>query len=95
MSALYRSKDAPRYITGGKLFSLHLFSRSDALLVDAVELTFVGIGLVAVSVALYSYRRINASRDKLMQELTEKGVPYSEETWTDMGDLSPDFRYTL
>ncbi len=58
--------------------------------VDAVELTFVGVGLVCVPVATLCYWRINERRER------EKGeVKYDVDELRRMGDRAPDFRYTL
>lgn len=98
-SILYRSQDAPRYILGGT-FSFHtwneillrLISRSSA---DAVELMFVGMGVISLTVTVFVYSRINARREREMALLKEKGVAYNAAEFREMGDHAPDFRYTL
>ncbi|KAH9914900.1 major facilitator superfamily domain-containing protein [Epithele typhae] len=60
-----------------------------------IELMFVGIGLVAVPIAVLSYKRINARRESEMREANERGFKYSPEELRRMGDRAPDFRYTL
>ncbi|KAK0185190.1 MFS general substrate transporter [Armillaria mellea] len=61
------------------------------ILGHALELMFVGIGLVCVPVAVIRYKRINANREKEMQE----GMNYSREELKRMGDRAPDFRYMI
>ncbi|KAK0201075.1 MFS general substrate transporter [Desarmillaria ectypa] len=61
------------------------------ILGHALELMFVGIGLVCVPVAAITYTRINANREKEMQ----KGMNYSREELKKMGDRAPDFRYMM
>lgn len=64
-------------------------------LLDAVELGFIGLGVITLPMIILAYSRINAKRDKISQELTEKGVEFSEEQLRQLGDRAPDFRYTL
>ncbi|TFY59400.1 hypothetical protein EVJ58_g5799 [Rhodofomes roseus] len=61
----------------------------------ALELMFIGIGLVSLPITVLAYRRINARRDALQRELGEKGGIYSADELRRMGDRAPDFRYTL
>lgn len=56
---------------------------------------FVGIGLIFVPLTMLTYKHINAKRDALQLEMSEKGVSYSAEELRKMGDRAPDFRYTL
>ena len=56
---------------------------------------FVGIGFVTLPMAVFLYIRINASRDRLVQEMKEKGIKLSAEEIRELGDRAPDFRYTL
>ena len=62
---------------------------------DGLELMFVGIGFVTLPMAVLLYMRINASRDRLVQEMKEKGIKLSAEEIRELGDRAPDFRYTL
>ncbi|KAF8882948.1 MFS general substrate transporter [Mucidula mucida] len=60
------------------------------ILGHAVELAFVGVGLVCVPVATLCYWRINERRER------EKGeVKYDVDELRRMGDRAPDFMYTL
>ncbi|KAK0497867.1 MFS general substrate transporter [Armillaria luteobubalina] len=61
------------------------------ILGHALELMFVGIGIVCVPIAVISYKWINANREKEMQ--TE--MNYSREELKKMGDRAPDFRYMI
>ncbi|KAH9919552.1 MFS general substrate transporter [Fomitopsis serialis] len=61
----------------------------------ALELMFVGIGLVALPITVLIYKRINARRDAFQNEMVEKGISYSPDELRKMGDRAPDFRYTL
>lgn len=58
---------------------------------------FASMGIIAVTAVAYTYVRINANRDKLANEGEEAGVKrvYSHGELRDLGDKSPDFRYTL
>ena len=56
---------------------------------------FVGIGFVTLPMAVLLYMKINASRDRLVQEMKEKGIKLSAEEIRELGDRAPDFRYTL
>ncbi|KAH9914907.1 MFS general substrate transporter [Epithele typhae] len=60
-----------------------------------IELMFVGIGFVALPIAVLSYKRINARREAAMREASERGVKHTPEELRRMGDRAPDFRYTL
>lgn len=97
ISVLYRAQDAPRYILGGmpyieQIVWLHILKSPSK---DAIELMFIGIGVVVVTLSALNYARINAKREKLVQELAMKGIQYTPEQLQEMGDLAPDFRYTL
>ena len=52
---------------------------------------FVGIGFIALPITVLLYRRINASRDRALQEAKEKGIKYSPEEIRRLGDKAPDF----
>ncbi|KAJ7586368.1 MFS general substrate transporter [Mycena floridula] len=64
-----------------------------------IELMFVGLGLICVPIAVISYRRINAKRDRLALEAANRGETlkgmYTSDQLRRMGDRAPDFRYTL
>ncbi|KAK0213610.1 MFS general substrate transporter [Armillaria fumosa] len=61
------------------------------ILGHALELMFVGIGIVCVPIAVISYKWINANREKEMQTR----MNYSREELKKMGDRAPDFRYMI
>jgi len=63
----------------------------------AIELMFVGIGLIAVPITVLLYKKVNANRDALMSSATEKGdeVTFSKNELRRLGDRAPDFRYIL
>ncbi|KAF7797995.1 hypothetical protein EIP86_009203 [Pleurotus ostreatoroseus] len=65
------------------------------ILGHGLELMFVGIGFVTLPMAVFLYIRINASRDRLVREMKEKGIKLSAEEIRELGDRAPDFRYTL
>ncbi|TFK52785.1 MFS general substrate transporter [Heliocybe sulcata] len=78
-SNMYRTQDAPRYVLG-----------------HGLELMLVGLGLICVPLTVLNYIRINAQRDTAQKEMMEGGrVKYSAEELKEMGDKSPDFRYTI
>lgn len=62
---------------------------------DALELMFIGVGVTALSLAVFIYTRINAKRDADVREQEEKGVSFTAAQLRAMGDRAPDFRYTL
>lgn len=55
----------------------------------ALELGFIGAGLIAVGVLVFSYKKINAKREKMGDE------ELTVEEMARMGDKSPGFRYVL
>ena len=78
------------------MFSLALFINGAHVFADGIELMFVGIGLIAVPVAVMLYTRINARREALMSGAGEKGaVTFSKDELRRLGDKAPDFRYTI
>ncbi len=56
---------------------------------------FVGIGMVLLPVAVFTYWRLNAAKAVRRRDAEETGVNYQPEELRRMGDRSPDFRYTL
>ena len=62
---------------------------------DAIELMFVGMGIISLVVTVFVYSRINAKREREMATLKEQGVVYDAAQFREMGDRAPDFRYTL
>ncbi|KZP00222.1 MFS general substrate transporter [Calocera viscosa TUFC12733] len=80
-SNIFRTQDAPRYILG-----------------HGLELMFVGIGLVTTPLVVGIYWNINRRREEMMREIDAAGgmgARFSEHEIREMGDKSPDFRYTL
>ena len=67
----------------------------DYVLLDGVELMFVGIGFITLPIAVFAYTRINAKRDAYEKEMEGKGIRYSAKELRELGDRAPDFRYTL
>jgi hypothetical protein len=78
-------------------------------LTDALELMFVGIGLVCTPIAVLMYKRVNQRRAALTREwivregglskdgevLRPHSLGYTDEELRRMGDRAPDFRYML
>jgi hypothetical protein len=58
---------------------------------------FIGIGLIGVPMAAFTYVYINGKRDALIQQALEKGEmrKYTEQDLRAMGDRAPDFRYII
>lgn len=58
---------------------------------------FVGIGLMAIPIAIVSYSRINKRRDEAQNLALERGETnkYTNQQIRELGDRAPDFRYTL
>jgi len=84
--------------TFGSAIACNVYISDDApryILGHAIELMFVGIGVIVLSITVFTYTRINARRDAQQRELEEKGVKYTDEELRKMGDRAPDFRYTL
>jgi hypothetical protein len=96
-SNIYRSQDSPRFILGRTSLNsrccccIYLLMPTS----DALELMFVGIGLICVPIAVVAYVNINNKRDKKMQEALERGEKLSPEEIRRLGDRAPDFRYVL
>ncbi|KIM36238.1 hypothetical protein M413DRAFT_31834 [Hebeloma cylindrosporum] len=67
------------------------------LLGHGLELMFVGIGFIAVPVAVLTYLRINKKRDEAQGASMENGEvkKYTDQELREMGDRAPDFRYTI
>ncbi|KAF8651375.1 hypothetical protein AX16_004822 [Volvariella volvacea WC 439] len=65
------------------------------ILGHGLELMFVGIGLITVPIVVLSYKRINSKRDKILQEDPDLLNKLTVKEIRDLGDRSPDFRYTL
>ncbi|KAI0696771.1 MFS general substrate transporter [Cerioporus squamosus] len=65
------------------------------ILGHALELLFIGIGLVLTPIVALTYWRINRKRELLVRETSEKGIRYAPEELRRLGDRAPDFRYTL
>jgi len=63
----------------------------------AVELMFVGIGLIFLPIVVFLYKRINGQRDAAESLELQRGekVRYSDQELRELGDRAPDFRYTL
>ncbi|TFK86322.1 MFS general substrate transporter [Polyporus arcularius HHB13444] len=61
----------------------------------ALELLFIGIGLVLTPIVTLTYWKINRKREMLMQEAREKGITYDPDELRRLGDRAPDFRYVL
>ena len=64
---------------------------------DGVEVIFIGIGLICVPTAVVIYGRINRNRDVIQRAALENGEQnkYADQVVRELGDLSPDFRYTI
>ena len=93
-SNIFRTQDSPRFKLGRELS----FPKASACAYssDGLELMFVGIGFVCVPIAVITYIRINAKRDRLEQEAAERGDrKLSPRELRRLGDRAPDFRYTL
>ena len=56
---------------------------------------FVGIGFITLPIAVFTYIKINAQRDRIQREMEEQGIRLPPEEIRRLGDKAPDFRYTL
>ncbi|KAK2463980.1 hypothetical protein APHAL10511_004031 [Amanita phalloides] len=65
------------------------------ILGHAIELMFVGVGMICVSIAVVSYKLVNRHRDELLRETLGQGGSLDAEELMKLGDKSPDFRYVL
>ncbi|KAI0767797.1 MFS general substrate transporter [Fomes fomentarius] len=82
----------------GGIVSSNVFRAQDAphyKLGHGLELLFIALGLVLTPITVLVYMRINARRDVLQQEASEKGIKYDPKEIRRLGDRAPDFRYTL
>ncbi|EPS96925.1 hypothetical protein FOMPIDRAFT_1032200 [Fomitopsis schrenkii] len=61
----------------------------------AVELMFLGMGLLTLPILVFLYRRENAKHERMQQDIVEKAVVLSADELRRMGDRAPDFRYML
>lgn len=59
----------------------------------ALELAFIGAGVIALIILVVNYRRINAKRDRQMAEGAHNG--YTPEEMSALGDRALTFRYIL
>jgi hypothetical protein len=96
---IYRAQDSPRFIIGRKHNHplIPLVVIFNFLLIDGVELMFVGIGFIATPAVVLLYIRINKQRNAAQREALENGEKnkYTDKQLREMGDRAPDFRYTL
>lgn len=58
-----------------------------------LELGFICLGMIALVIQVFNYRRINAKRDCQIAAGEHNG--YTPEELSDLGDKAPTFRYTL
>ena len=70
-------------------------SLTHLIIPDAVQMMFLGIGLLALPSLVYLYKRENKRRDMIKHDTLEKPVILSAEELRRMGDRAPDFRYML
>lgn len=61
---------------------------------DAIEMTFVGIGMVSLSLGVFMYTKINARRAAQVH-VNPEALAYTADDLRAMGDRAPDFLYTL
>lgn len=59
----------------------------------ALELAFIGAGIIALIILVVNYHRINAKRDRQMTEGAHSG--YTPEEMSALGDRALTFRYIL
>ncbi|EIN14719.1 MFS general substrate transporter [Punctularia strigosozonata HHB-11173 SS5] len=78
----------------GGVVASNIYRTQDApkyVLGHAIELMFVGIGLVVVPVIMLAYMKINQRRARSITNVAN----YSPEQLRALGDRAPSFRYTL
>lgn len=63
------------------------------ILGHALELGFIGAGILALLVLVFSYKRINATRERQLSEGMHNG--YTPEELGELGDRSLTFKYFL
>lgn len=63
------------------------------ILGHALELAFIGAGILALLVLVFNYKRINAKRERQMAEGAHNG--YTPEEMSALGDRALTFRYFL
>lgn len=59
----------------------------------ALEIGFICVGIIALLIQVWNYRRINRKRDAQLAAGEHNG--YTPEELSDMGDRAITFRYTL
>ena len=57
------------------------------------EIGFITAGLIAATILIFSYKRVNAKRERQVAAGEHNG--YTPEELSDLGDKAPTFRYTL
>lgn len=63
------------------------------ILGHALELGFIGAGILALLVLVFNYKRINAKRERQLSEGAHNG--YTPEELGELGDRSMTFKYFL
>lgn len=61
------------------------------ILGHGLELGFIGLGIIAALILIFSYSRINKSRERRLQ--TDAGADTSPEELSAQGDRAITFRY--
>ncbi|ODQ77350.1 hypothetical protein BABINDRAFT_163606 [Babjeviella inositovora NRRL Y-12698] len=80
----------------GGAFASNIYRAQDKprfILGHSMELGFISLGLCGLTVLVTAYRKINAKREKELQDGKWDG--YTREEIFDMGDKSPLYRYRL
>ncbi|KAF8493620.1 MFS general substrate transporter [Gautieria morchelliformis] len=80
------------------LIGVNIFRAQDApryIIAHAVELGFVGMGMIAVPIIAIIYSHINAQREALARNSEIEKPVYTEQELRQLGDKAPDFRYTI
>ena len=63
--------------------------------VDAIEMMFVGIGLLLWPLVITIYVRLNRQKVAALRASQERGEKLEPEALRRMGDRAPDFEYML
>ncbi|RPD60526.1 MFS general substrate transporter [Lentinus tigrinus ALCF2SS1-6] len=83
--------------SGGAIAS-NVYRVTDApryLLGHGMEIMIVTVGLTLLPIAVLSYWRINARKERRLREVEEKRVKFSPEEVRKLGDRAPEFRYIM
>ncbi|THG98143.1 hypothetical protein EW026_g4006 [Hermanssonia centrifuga] len=97
-TAKFLTPDERAYVILRKTIGPLIYRSEDApryRLGNAIELMFVGIGMISLLIGVFTYKRINAQREAQEKLMGPEGNVFTVEELRALGDRAPEFRYTL